>query len=223
MAEHPTACEAWQPALAGWLVADITPEEEAALEVHLATCAACRAEADSLLAVAAVSLGADPSRCDAPLAAPPADLRERTLARVRRERRARQAGRLAMAMAAAAAAVLAAVVLVDGDDGPGQLQGEPIEFAVVPAGADASAVVADDGGGSAVQLTASGLEPDVTYALWLTPAGGGYADRVPAGTFRADADGAVDARLHSALAASEAARVWATTPDGQVALDTTSD
>jgi hypothetical protein len=214
------ACEAWQPALAGWLVADIAPEEETALVAHLATCPACRAEADSLLAIAAVSLGADPSRSDTPLPAPPADLRERTLARVRRERRARQGARLAVAMVVAAAAVLVAVVLVDGDDGPADLRGEPIEFAVLPAGAEASAVVADEDGGAAVQLTASGLDPGVTYALWLTPPGGGYADRVPAGTFRPDADGEVDARLHSALPASDAARVWATTPDGQVALDT---
>jgi hypothetical protein len=71
-----------------------------------------------------------------------------------------------------------------------------------------------------VELTASGLDPDTTYALWLTPVDGSYEQRVPSGTFRPDGEGEVDARLHSALPASEAARVWVTDPTGEVTLDT---
>ena len=41
-----------------------------------------------------------------------------------------------------------------------------------------------------------------------------------AGTFRPDGDGTVDVRLRSALPADEMGRVWATDPDGDVALDT---
>jgi hypothetical protein len=122
-------------------------------------------------------------------------------------------------MAGAAAAVVAAVVVLPGDD-DGPLRGESVEFVRQVAGADASAVVAEDGDGSLVQLTARGLDPDVTYALWLTPPGGGYKDRVAAGTFRPDADGQVDVRLRSALPAEQMGRVWATTPEGDIALDT---
>jgi len=46
---HPLACEAWQPVLAGWLMADLPPDSEAALAAHLSECAVCRAEAESLL------------------------------------------------------------------------------------------------------------------------------------------------------------------------------
>ena len=53
MPEHALACEEWQPALAGWLMAQLPPDEEAGLAAHLAACTACRAEADSLLHVTA--------------------------------------------------------------------------------------------------------------------------------------------------------------------------
>jgi hypothetical protein len=88
------------------------------------------------------------------------------------------------------------------------------------AGVDASAVLAPEEDGSQLALTASGLEPDTTYSMWLTPPGGGWADRIPAGTFRTDEDGDVDVRLHCGLPADEMGRAWATTPEGQIALDT---
>jgi len=218
MAEHQLACDQWQATLAGWLVAQLDPEEEAALTAHLEGCRACRAEADSLLDVAAITLGTDPG-APAVLEPPPADLGERILARVARERRARGAGRLALVMSAAAAAVVAGVLVTRPGEEP-RLRGEPVVFAHEAAGVAASAVVAPDPSGSVVQLTATGLDPDVTYALWLTPPGGGYPERIAAGTFRPDADGEVDVRLHCALPADEMGRVWATTPEGDIALDT---
>jgi hypothetical protein len=99
-------------------------------------------------------------------------------------------------------------------------EGRPVAFATAAPGVEAEATVAADPPGAVVELTASGLDPDTTYALWLTPADGGYEQRVPSGTFRPDADGEVDARLHSALPASVADRVWVTDPTGEVTLDT---
>ena len=92
MADPSLACAEWQEDLAGWLVAQLDPEAEVALVEHLAGCRACQAEAESLLAVAAVSLGADPggepwhARRDA---SPPPDLADRIVARVAAERRGR--------------------------------------------------------------------------------------------------------------------------------------
>lgn len=221
MAERPEACAQWQPALAGWVVAQLAPDEEAALRAHLDACARCRAEADSLMAVAATSLGVEPSWVPSSAAGAPAPeaLGARIAAAMRYEsRRARRARLVAvLGLAAAAVAVVVAVALRDGGD---RLDGTPVEFAVVPTGARAAAVVAPDADGSIVGLTASGLDPQVTYALWLTPPGGGYEDRLPAGTFRPDESGRVDVRLPCALPAEEAGRVWATTPAGDVALDT---
>lgn len=222
MGEHPMACAAWREALAGWLVAQQGPAEEAALVAHLDGCPACRTEADRLLAVAAVTLGADldgesPRRPPAD-DTPPADLGDRIAARVAAERRPSVARRAGVALAAIAAVVALAVVWRP--SGAGDLDGEAVAFRRLTPGAEASAVVAPEGGGSLVALTATGLDPGVTYALWLTPPGGGYPERVAAGTFRPDASGEVDARLRSALPASAMGRVWATAPDGEIVLDT---
>lgn len=223
MPEPTPACDAWQEHLAGWLVAQLPPGDEAALLDHLDACVVCRAEADSLLAVTAVSLGADPGALpwrpvvDEP---PPADLADRIVARVAGERRGRWGRRAAMVLAGAGAVAIGVLALRP--DGPVPLQGEAVTFALRADDVEAAAVVAPEAGGSVVQLTASGLDPAVTYALWLTPPGGGYAQRVPAGTFRPDADGEVDARLHSALPAEEMGRVWVTTPQGDIALDSES-
>jgi hypothetical protein len=230
---HPEACAEWQGALAAYVTAQGDPSQEAALLAHLEGCAACRAEADGLLAVAAVALVADPERAagtspaGAPDAgpavdlAPPTDLGDRIAARVRAERRGhlRRRALVAAAGAAAAAAVLVgALVATSGDDGPARLDGEEFAFTV----GEGEAVVApyDDGGSSQVQLVATGLDPDLTYALWLSVPGGGRDERVPAGTFRPDDDGTVDVQLPCAMPAGEVGRVWATTPEGELALDT---
>jgi hypothetical protein len=221
MAEPTPACAAWQERLVEWLVAQVRPSDEAALVAHLASCPSCAAEADSLLGVAAVTLGADPGVDPALLVDdedPPADLADRIVDRVATERRSSGVRRAGVALLGLAAAVAIAVVLTR--DTPTTLGGEPVTFALLAPGVEAGATVAPDDEGSIVALTASGLDPDVTYALWLTPPGGGYSQRVAAGTFRPDEDGNVDVTLRSALPAADAARVWATTPDRQIAMDT---
>jgi hypothetical protein len=220
---RPLACPEWRDDLAGWLVAQLPPDREAALAAHLDGCDVCRAEAESLLAVAAVSLATD---TDAPAAVglepPPRHLGERIVASVAAERRHRSRLRAGfVVLAGAAATVVAVIALGSGGGGPEPLEGEEVAFAVVPPGGRAEAVLAaDDGGGTVVELTATGLDPDVTYALWLTPPGGGWDDRVAAGTFRPDDDGTVDTRLRSSLPVEEYGRAWATTADGKIALDT---
>ena len=53
MAERPVACEAWQPALAGWMVAQLAPEEAAAaLRTHVRQ---RRLDADAVQAVLAAA------------------------------------------------------------------------------------------------------------------------------------------------------------------------
>jgi hypothetical protein len=233
MTERREACAAWQEDLAGWLAAQLPPEREAALDAHLAGCPSCRAEADSLLAVVAVSLGADlasspgtePGRPLLGAGDPPPDLGDRVAAAVAAERGARRRARLGLAAVAGAAAAALIVVVLGlglgtGSEDPPALEGEPVAFTVVPDGAEAHAVLGEQGDGSVLQLTASGLDPEVSYAMWLSPPGGGWDDRVAAGTFRPEDDGTVDVQLPCALAVDDVGRAWATTPDGEIALDT---
>jgi hypothetical protein len=227
MAEHPMACPEWQEDLASWLVAQIEPERERLLLEHLEICAVCRAEADSLLAITAMSLaadvGADIEGLAAGLTVPPVDLGARiaaTISAERRRRRGLRAGAAALVGAAAAVVAVVAVVAVQRDTEPAPLQGDVVAFTIVPDGAQVEAILAEADGGSLVQLTAEGLDPDITYAMWLTPPGGGWDDRVPAGTFRPDENGDVDVRLSSPLPVDQYGRAWATTPDGEIALDT---
>jgi hypothetical protein len=222
MAEPGGACAAWQEHIAAWCVAQLGPDEEVVLVAHLRVCPACRADADSLLAVAAVSLGAAPGALPWHLAvdeAPPTDLADRIVAAMVRERRLRWPVTAAIGAALAAIVVVVGVVALRAG-GRAVPDGEAVVFPVHPPGVTARAVVVPEARGSLVSLTATGLEPDITYALWLTAQEGGYADRVPAGTFRPDRDGRVRVRLRSALPSAEVTRVWATTPDGTVTLDT---
>lgn len=220
MPDRPTACPEWQDDLAGWLVAQIPPDREARFQAHLATCPACRAEADSLLVVSAVSLATDPGATVDGGGEPSPELGPRILANISAERRSRQLVRAGLVALAGAAAAVVVMVALPRDDEPQPLQGEEVAFTVVPSGASADAVIADEEHGSLVQLVATGLDPDVTYALWLSPPEGTWDDRVAAGTFRPDEHGDVDVRLRCALPADEYGRVWATTPEGEIALDT---
>jgi hypothetical protein len=240
MGEPRVACLEWQDDIAAWVMAQGAPEREEALVAHLARCDRCRDEAQSLLAVAAVGLATDPdaqgplveppvevehlptAEDDLPVE-PPVDLADRISARIRGERRRHLLRRsMLVAVGAAAAAIVLVVALgLRPDGGAAPLHGRHFAFAHVPAGATAEAVVANDQArGSLVELKATGLDPAMTYALWLTPPGGRYEDRVPAGTFRPDGDGAVDVRLRSALSTTKVGRVWATTPDRKIVLDT---
>lgn len=220
MPEPAPACAAWREPLSGWLVAQVGPEDEVALADHLADCERCSAEAHSLLTVTAVSLGADPGgerwrlTSDDP---PPAELADRIVACVATERRTSRLRLAGVGLVVVAAATVLLVVL--SRDDASRPDGEPVSLARLAPGVDAAATVAPEDGGSLIALTATGLDPAVTYALWLTPPGGGYPERVAAGTFRPDDDGTVDVTLRSALPVDEAGRVWATAPDGQVVLD----
>jgi hypothetical protein len=219
MAERPVACVEWQEDLAGWLMAQLPPDREALFVGHLESCPTCRAEAGSLLDVTAVSLAVDPDPVVDGADDPPADLGERIVATISAERRTRRRVRSGLVALAGAAAAVVAIALLQ-QDTPSPLRGEELVFTVVPSGAAVEGVVAPDADGSLVELVATGLDPQITYALWLSPPEGTWDDRIAAGTFRPEADGEVRVRLRCALPVDEYGRAWATTPDGKVALDT---
>jgi hypothetical protein len=190
------------------------------LVAHVASCEACRTELARLRSVAEVLPLADPDAVGT--TAPPA-LESRVLERVAAAQQAARGQRRNFAfvgIAAAAALVVGVIVgsLVSlGSDGDArQLDGIEVAFREEPPGVDASATIAGDDDGTVVELDASGLDPDLVFALWLSS---GDGERVPAGTFRPDSDGTVEARLPCSLRFRDAARIWVTTPEGEVPLD----
>lgn len=219
MTEHPEACAEWQESIAAFVTAQIAPGTEAALSSHIASCARCRDEVDSLTTVSATVLGGDPAAVMPPADGVPSGLGDRVVATVTAEGRRRRHGWLLAAVAGLVAVAIGVwAVWPEADIAP--LQGREVAFTTAADGVAARAVIAGDADGSLVDLEASGLDPGSTYALWLSPPGASWEDRVPAGTFRADESGFSDVRLPCSLPAEDVDRVWATDADGALVLDT---
>src|SRR6185295_4256176 len=110
-------CRHWKESLGAYALNHLSREERAGVEAHLEGCAACRAEADSLMSVAQLLPHADPAQFG-PAPQPPPELGKRIATTIGAERRAQRRQRrwrfglgLGGAAAAAAAAVLAIFVL----------------------------------------------------------------------------------------------------------------
>ncbi|MDQ6523851.1 anti-sigma factor [Nocardioides sp. LHD-245] len=192
-------------ALSGAYAVDALDDlERARFEAHLAQCAECREEVDSLRE-AATALGT------ADLVAPPAAVRDQVLAGIGRIRplppqsaggtRATLRRRTPLLIAVAAAVVLLLGVGVaslqpwDGDDGPQELTAaERILNAAdastveksFPDGSSATIVISRSEGKALIRTTDMALAPDgKAYELWLqSPAG----EMVPAGLMPDEAD-----------------------------------
>jgi hypothetical protein len=113
---------------------------------------------------------------------------------------------------AAAAAVVVALLVVSGSDTDDR---EQTEFALAPAGVEASFSLTESPGGTEIELDLDGM-PDGRYWLWLTDASG---VRTSAGTFRGGEDGTLT--FHTGLPTDDAVRIWVTDAldDGDVVLD----
>jgi hypothetical protein len=234
----PEACVDRVDALVDHLAGRLDMDAEHELLAHVATCAGCREElrtlsgpADALRRYAtdaaddaqpspaleeriAAAIAAEPGRGTAVVAPPPAASLDAppppaaSLDAARSRRRRRLA--TGLAIAAAAAAVLAIVAGV-AFGRQGTLTGEHVALHGKDSPASADAVLAPRPFGTQLHIEATGLEPGKVYALWLADS----ADtKVPAGTFRAGANGSITGDGRSSLPRDEAVRVWITDPSG---------
>ncbi|HEU4737277.1 MAG TPA: zf-HC2 domain-containing protein, partial [Solirubrobacterales bacterium] len=99
-------CRHWKEALGAYALGQLGEDERAGLEAHLEGCSACRAEADSLLAVSRLLPHADPARFG-PAPQPPPELGRRIAATIgaeQRSNRRRRRFRLGLGLGGAAAA-----------------------------------------------------------------------------------------------------------------------
>ena len=195
--------------LGPFLLGQLSQDEAAVVAEAVASCPSCTAEVDRLVPVTA-ALARVTLPLDEPAATAPSPALEKVLDSVRGERAAsRRRLRTRVALAAAsvvvlAAAVLGAVVQVRGGDG------RDVAF-VGRSSAWGSAVVAERGWGTSIELDVGGLRPGRTYGAWLADRKG---QRVPAGTFTPTADGRAHLRLGASMTLTEAGAVGVSQLDG---------
>jgi putative zinc finger protein len=199
------SCREWREALGAYSLGRLGEEERVALEAHLEGCPGCRAEAESLRAVATLLPHADPAHFEQPAPAPPAELGARIAATIRAERRTRRRRRqwrlglgLGGAAAAAAAAVLAIFVL-GGGEGAGPEQ--HVAFRSLPAGVKIAATLEPQAFGTEIHMYVKGIRSGTLCRVYMRGPNGG---NVSAGTFRYRWGGDAAATLSAALDLSRA-------------------
>ncbi|HUC06698.1 MAG TPA: zf-HC2 domain-containing protein, partial [Solirubrobacterales bacterium] len=82
-------CRRWREALGAYALGHLPDDERAGIEAHLEGCTACRAEAESLLAVSRLLPHADPARFG-PAPHPPPELGWRIATTIGAERRSKR-------------------------------------------------------------------------------------------------------------------------------------
>ena len=177
-------CRHWKEALGAYALEHLPTEERASLEAHLEGCPACRAEADSLLAVSRLLPHADPARFG-PAPQPPPELGKRIAATIGSERRSKRRQRrlrfglgFGGAAAATAMAVLAIFILSSGSEGSPE---QHVAFRDLPSGVKIAAALQPQAFGTEIHMYVKGISSGTLCRVYMRGPGG---DDVSAGTFR---------------------------------------
>ena len=198
-------CRQWKEALGAYALGQLGRDERAGVEAHLEGCAACRAEADSLMSVARLLPHADPARFG-PAPRPPAELGRRIAATIGAERRSLKQRRrrrrfslgLASAATAAAAAVLAIFVLAGGEESAPE---QHVAFRSLPSGVKIAATLRPQAFGTEIHMYVKGIRSGTLCRVYMR---GPDGRDVSAGTFRYRWGGDSAATLSAALDVSRA-------------------
>jgi len=197
--ERPDECREWRHLLGAYALGDLEAGERAALEAHLEGCPGCRAEAESLGAVARLLPLADPDRFGQPAPRPAADLGKRIAASIGAEERGsrrRRNWRRGLALGGATAAVAAALALFVLPGGGGGEPAQHVEFGALPGGVKIYATLEPRAYGTEVHMYVQGVRSGTLCRVYLR---GPRGARVSAGTFAYRWGEGSDATLSSAL------------------------
>lgn len=198
-------CRQWKESLGAYALGQLSEQERVALEAHLEGCAACRAEAASLGAVARMLPHADPAHFG-PAPEPPADLGKRIAATIGAERRTeRRQRRLRFGLgfggvAATAAAAVLAIFVLTGDNG-GSSPEQHVAFRSLPSGVKIAATLEPQAFGTEIHMYVSGIRSGTLCRVYMRAPDG---SDVSAGTFRYRWGGDASAVLSAALDLSRA-------------------
>ncbi len=188
--------------LGAYVLGQLSPDEAAALEVHLDGCRGCTSELAELTPVASalsqMRRGPGPDAS----AAPPPELGDRVVAAVsgvaRGEHRRPWLAAAVLTAAAAAVALVTAVgvgVLRESDPAPG-VPLESVQVQTGQPGLQASADLVDHTWGIEVKLTASGFDRGARYRVAVLGVDG---TRYPAGGFVGTGTRQMDCNLNSSV------------------------
>jgi hypothetical protein len=177
-------CREWREALGAYALGHLPEDEGASLEAHLEGCPDCRAEADSLLAIAQRLPHADPAQFG-PAPTPPPELGRRIAATIgaekrskRRHRRLRLGLGLSGGAAVAAAAVLAIFVLTGNEAGGPEQQ---VAFRSLPPGVKIAATLEPRAFGTEIHMYVAGIRSGTLCRVYMRGPGRTGAS---AGSFR---------------------------------------
>jgi Putative zinc-finger len=177
-------CREWREALGAYALGHLPDEERVSLEAHLDGCVDCRAEAESLLAIAARLPHADPARFG-PAPTPPPELGRRIAATIGAERRSKRRHRrlriglgLSGATAVATATVLAIFVLGSNEAGGPEQQ---VAFRSLPPGVKISATLEPRAFGTQIHMYVAGIRSGTLCRVYMRGPGRTGAS---AGSFR---------------------------------------
>jgi anti-sigma-K factor RskA len=211
-----------RPWLGAYAIGHLDAERQAWVRDHLDRCAECRREAGELERVAAVLPLVDPDRIVAGAEpAPPIELLDEVFDRIHRESRehGRAARRTVVRRTAAVAAAIAALlvgVTLGIDPGPGAPAPQVVSMHAARRGVVGEAVIHDDPQSTWVELTAAGLSPGETYAVWFEDSTTG--DRAPLGTFLG-VGGDLYISLYSTLARDRAIAIGVSDQAGDTVME----
>jgi len=178
------SCREWREALGAYALGHLPEEERASLEAHLDGCPDCRAEAESLLAIAQRLPHADPARFG-PAPTPPPELGRRIAATIGAERRSKRRHRrlrfglgLGGAAAVATAVVLAIFVLSSNQAGGPEQQ---VAFRSLPPGVKIAATLEPRAFGTEIHMYVAGIRSGTLCRVYMRGPGRTGAS---AGSFR---------------------------------------
>ena len=177
-------CREWRESLGAYALGQLSADERAGMDAHLEGCPSCRAELESLAALAHPLSLADPARFEGHAPSPPPSLAARVAAAIGRERLSRRRRRrlrvgLALSGAAAAAAAVIVLVLLPGGGSAGPEQ--HVTFASLPKGMKISAKLIPNAFGTEIHMYVKGVSSGTLCRVYLRSRGGTL---LSAGTFR---------------------------------------